>query len=250
MSRSEARPGRYSGKVVAITGGTSGIGLALVDAFLAEGASVVTCARSGDTLAAIGESRPGLHTVIADITGSEGRSALIDAIRAFAGRLDIFVSNAGGLVERDFSTGEVDEEELAKEFALNLVAPVQLTAAVLREFPQLEAIVLVSSGYALVPPTRSPTYGAAKAGLHGFAEGLRRQLKPRGVHVVEVLPPLVDTPAVAHRQGTKVTPQAVADATLRALDRKQAMALVGQTRLLPLLLRLAPARVAGIVART
>jgi uncharacterized oxidoreductase len=246
MSNSES----CRGKVVAITGGTSGIGLALVDAFLAEGAAVITCARSADSLAEIRQGRPGLRTVTADVTKLEGRNALINAIGAEYGRLDVFISNAGRLIERDFAHGEITDAELAEEFALNLVAPVQLTGAVLQRFAKLEAIVLVSSGYALVSPTRSPNYGAAKAGLHGFADGLRRQLMGRGVHVVEVIPPVVDTPATAHRQVAKVSPQSVAAATLAALQSRSPMALVGQARWLPFLLRLVPGRVADMVART
>ncbi|WP_207094249.1 SDR family NAD(P)-dependent oxidoreductase [Novosphingobium sp. PY1] len=242
--------GSYQSKVVAITGGTSGIGLALVDAFLAEGASVITCARSGDKLALVQQSRPGLRTVVADVTQPDGRRALINAIDSGFGRLDVFVSNAGQLIERDFAKGNLGEDELAEEFALNLVAPVQLTASVTHRFPQLEAIVLVSSGYALVSPTRSPTYGAAKAGLHGFAEGLRRQLRARRVQVVEVIPPVVDTPATAHRQVAKVPAESVAAATLSALAKRRPLALVGQTRFLPLMLRLAPRKVSEMVAKT
>lgn len=250
MSSSDIGTGSYRGKVVAITGGTSGIGLALVDAFLAEGASVITCARSEDTLALIQQSRPGLRTVVADVTQPTGRHALINAIENGFGRLDVFVSNAGQLIERDFAGGVLREEELADEFMLNLVAPVQLTAAVTHRFPRLEAIVLVSSGYALVSPTRSPTYGAAKAGLHGFAEGLRRQIAARRVQVVEVIPPVVDTPATAHRQVAKVSAESVATATLSALAKRRPLALVGQTQFLPLMLRLAPRKVAEMVART
>ncbi|MGE4409043.1 MAG: SDR family NAD(P)-dependent oxidoreductase [Sphingobium sp.] len=251
MSNSDAVNGRrFAGDNVAITGGTSGIGLALVDAFLAEGASVLTCARSPDSLAAIQQDRPGLHTVVADVTQPEGRSAFLNAIHTHFGDLDIFVSNAGLLVEHDFARHEVSDNELASEFSLNLVAPVQLTASVLAQFERIKAITLVSSGYALVTPTRSPTYGAAKAGLHGFAEGLRRQLSERQIHVLEVLPPLVDTPATAHRSAAKISPESVAAETLSSLHARRPMALVGQTKWLPLLLRVMPARIADIVSKT
>jgi uncharacterized oxidoreductase len=66
--------------------------------------------------------------------------------------------------------------------------------------------------------------------------------------VLEVLPPVVDTPATAHRTTTKVSPDAVAAATLRALAMRQPTNLIGQTRFLPTLLRLAPKTVQDMVA--
>ncbi|MDP3907553.1 SDR family NAD(P)-dependent oxidoreductase [Novosphingobium sp.] len=242
--------GPFHGKVVAITGGTSGIGQALVAAFLEAGAKVATCARSADSVAAFAKANPDLLCIAADVTETAGRQRFLDFIDVQFGRLDILISNAGRLVERDFAGDSLADDALAEEFALNLVAPVQLTAAALARFPMLEAIVLVSSGYALVTPTRSPTYGAAKAGLHGFAEGLRRQLQLRNVHVLEVLPPAVDTPAIAHRDVPKVSPEAVADATIAALKARRPTAMIGAVRWLPWLLRLAPGILADRIAQT
>jgi uncharacterized oxidoreductase len=80
--------------------------------------------------------------------------------------------------------------------------------------------VFITSGYALVSPTRAPTYGALKAGLHGFAEGLRGQLARKGTHVLELLPPLTDTSMNANVTGKKLSAQKVATATLEALARQ------------------------------
>ncbi len=78
--------------------------------------------------------------------------------------------------------------------------------------------------------------------------GLRRQLAGRGTHVLEVLPPVVDTPATAHNTAKKIPPEEVATATLRALAKRRPMALPGQTRFLPLMLRLAPKTIRRMVA--
>jgi uncharacterized oxidoreductase len=237
-------------KVVLITGGTSGIGLALAEAFLREGASVAVCARSRSALDAFRAAHPQVLAVEADVTDIAAHSALLDAVAERFGRLDIFVSNAGVLVERDFTRDDPAPEEVAREIGLNLTAPIQLTAATLARWPSIEAIVIVSSGYALVSPRRAPSYGAAKAGLHGFAEGLRWQLAERGTHVLEVLPPVVDTPATVNSKAKKIAPADVAAATLDALARRKPMALVGQTKLLPLMLRLAPETIKRMVAAT
>ena len=107
--------------------------------------------------------------------------------------------------------------------------------------------MFVTSGFALVSPTRAPTYGAVKAGLHGFAEGLRRQLAPKGIHVLELLPPTTDTHMNANLTGKKMSTSEVAAVTLHALDKGRMMALPGQTKMLPTLLRIAPATTSRMV---
>ncbi|UYC15722.1 SDR family NAD(P)-dependent oxidoreductase [Xanthomonas campestris pv. phormiicola] len=241
---------RAGARVVLVTGGTAGIGLALAEAFLAQGDRVAVCARSSEALDAMRQAHPDALAVKADVADAADQAMLLDAVAAQFGRLDILVNNAGRLVERDFAAGVSDMAGLSDELAVNLTAPIQLTAATLARWPSMEAIVIVSSGYALVSPRRAPSYGAAKAGLHGFAEGLRRQLAARGTQVLEVLPPSVDTRATAHSQGRKISPEEVARVTLAALARKRPMALPGQTRWLPLLLRLIPGTVSRIVAES
>ncbi len=238
----------FQNKVVLVTGGTSGIGLALGRAFVREGASLAVCARSRPALERFQKEFPQALVIEADVTSLPAQRSMLDAVDERFGKLDILVNNAGRLIERDFAGSNPTPAELADEIALNFAAPIQLTAVSLARWPSLQAIVLITSGYALVSPRRAPTYGAAKAGLHGFADGLRRQLARRGTHVLEVLPPVVDTPATAHRTTTKISPDAVAAATLRALAARRPMALIGQTRFLPTLLRLAPRTVQGVVA--
>lgn len=241
---------RFEGKVVLVTGGTSGIGLALAEAFLREGASVAVCGRDRARVQAFRAKHPGALALACDVTDLAAQITLMGHVAGRFGRLDILVNNAGRLIERDFVGQPPDADAIAAELHLNLVAPMQLTAQALSRWPCLGALVFVSSGYALVTPRRAPTYGAAKAGLHGFAEGLRRQLQPRGIHVLEVLPPVVDTPATAHREVKKVSPETVADATLDALAARRPLALVGATRLLPALLRLAPEMTKRLVSKT
>jgi len=214
--------------------------LALAEAFMAQGAAVAVCGRSADALARFSSTHPEALAIQADITVAGARSAMLQAIDDRFGRLDILVNNAGTFIERDFAAGTDVTQDLEQEVAINLTAPIQLTGEVLLRWPALNAIVFVTSGYALVSPARAPSYGAVKAGLHGFAEGLRRQLASRGTHVLEVLPPLVDTPMTAKTTGKKLSAQAVAAVTLKALAQRRPMALPGQTRLLPVLLRLAP----------
>lgn len=238
-----------SRQVVLITGGTSGIGWALAEAFLAQGDAVAVCGRSAEALRKFSDAHPDALAVAADVTVAESRIALLNAIAARFGRLDVLINNAGTFVERNFADASAATRDLDDEVALNLIAPIELTNEVLNRWPAIDAIVFVTSGFALVSPVRSPTYGAVKAGLHGFADGLRRQLEPRGTHVLELLPPTTDTPMNADLAGKKMSAADVADVTLTALAKRRPMALPGQTRLLPTLLRIAPNTVKRMVAQ-
>ena len=237
-------------QVVLITGGTSGIGLGLAEAFMRQGAAVAVCGRSEKALERFSRAHPDALAIRADVTIGEARMAMLDAIADRFGRLDVLINNAGSLVRRNFTVGGNATHDLEQEVAVNLTAPIQLTGEVLSRWPAVTAIVFVTSGYALVSPTGAPTYGAVKAGLHGFAEGLRRQLAQKGTHVLEVLPPLVDTPSTATTQGEKISPAEVAAVTLEALARRRPMALPGRTKLLPLMLRIAPNAIKRMVAGT
>jgi uncharacterized oxidoreductase len=235
-------------QVVLITGGTSGIGLGLAEAFMRQGAAVVVCGRSETALERFSRAHPDALAIRADVTLGEARRAMLDAIADRFGRLDVLINNAGSLVRRNFAGDGDATHDLEQEVALNLTAPIQLTGEVLKRWPAVTAIVFVTSGYALVSPTGAPTYGAVKAGLHGFAEGLRRQLAHKGTHVLEVLPPLVDTPSTANTTGDKISPAEVAAVTLKALTLRRPMALPGRTKLLPMMLRIAPNAIKRMVA--
>jgi uncharacterized oxidoreductase len=234
-------------QVVLITGGTAGIGRALAEAFLAKGAAVAVCGRSAPALKRFSEENPAALALQCDVTNGEARLAMLNAVADRFGRLDVLVNNAGTFVERNFASGSDATRDLEQEIALNLTAPIQLTGEVLNRWPTLDSIVFVTSGFALVSPTRAPTYGAVKAGLHGFTEGLRRQLAPKGIHVLELLPPTTDTAMNANHTGKKMSPKDVADETLKALAHRRPMALPGPTAQLPLMLRIAPAAIKRMV---
>jgi short-subunit dehydrogenase involved in D-alanine esterification of teichoic acids len=122
---------------------------------------------------------------------------LLETIRDRCGVVDVLVNNAGIMEQVDLLEESVSDERIAHEIAVNLTGPIRLARRLL---PLLRTsrspmIVMVTSGYALLPATPAPTYSATKAGLHSFTMALRRQVRDVGFRVVEVLPPLVDTPA-------------------------------------------------------
>jgi uncharacterized oxidoreductase len=146
----------------------------------------------------------------------------------------------------------VDDKAIVCEIATNLTAPILLTRRLLPLLQRSHSpmILMVTSGYALLPAERAPTYSATKAGLRSFTQALRYQLADTGIRVVETLPPLVDTPSTVALQRTKMAPAAVVDATLRAIAQGRVEIFVGEVRWLPLLMRIAPGFAARLVAKT
>ena len=198
-----------NGKRVLITGGSSGIGLAIAHALLAKGAKLVITGRRADTLAkAVQELQhtgSPIYSVSADVATPEGRTATIKQAVGLLGRLDILVNNAGGV--RAGRLENTPEAELQAMIDVDLVAPILLTRAAL---PALRAsgeamIVNVASGIALIGVPFYATYAATKAGLARFGEALRRELKGEGVHVLTAYPGGTDTPMMkSNRAGAEL----------------------------------------------
>jgi uncharacterized oxidoreductase len=111
-------------QVVLITGGTSGIGLGLAEAFMRQGVSVVVCGRGEVALGRFSSSHPDSLAIKADVTLDKDRTAMLDAVENRFGRLDILVNNAGSFVERNFAVGTDATQGLDQEVALNLIAPI------------------------------------------------------------------------------------------------------------------------------
>ena len=252
MTASHSKGGQWRDRIVVVTGGTSGIGRAFVARFAAEGAKVITCARDERALRELQTRHPAIETFRCDVTARMDVLALQEAIQGRHGRIDVLINNAGIMEQLDLLDGSVDDERIAQEIAVNLTGPILLTRTFL---PLLRSgrsslIIMITSGYALLPATRAPTYSATKAGLRSFTMALRRQLRGVGIRVIEVLPPLVDTPATRSVRKSKMSPETLVDRVLRDIARGRDEILPGLVGLLPLLIRLAPSYAARRVAET
>lgn len=185
---------RLDGNTVLITGGTSGIGLALTERFLAAGNEVIICGRREPLLASMREKHPALHTIVADTGKAASREGLFAEAVARFPKLNVLINNAG--IQRKVSvTTSEPWADGAEEIAINLEGPIHLSmlfAAHLRK-QERALIANVSSGLAFVPIAAMPVYCATKAALHSFTLSLRHQLKPSGIEVVEIIPPAVRT---------------------------------------------------------
>ena len=184
-------PGSHT---VLVTGGASGIGLALAARFLRAGSRVIVCGRRADKLREAAAAHPSLLTRPCDLSKETERRALAaDLVREFP-RLDVLVNNAG--IQRRVRLAD-DEPWSAtqEELAINLEAPVHLSRLFIPHLlnQQHPAIINVTSGLSFAPLATVPVYCATKAALHSFTLSLRHQLTGTVIEVIELIPPAVDT---------------------------------------------------------
>lgn len=186
---------KLSGNTVLITGGATGIGYAMAEAFLRAGSEVIVCGRREERLQRARATHPALNVWKCDVANGADRIALVQWVTSTFGRLNVLVNNAGIQRDVDFTHGIADYERGPSEIAINLEAPVVLSGLLVPHLARKDgsAIVNVSSGLGFVPAARMPVYSATKAGLHAFSMALRHQLAAVGIKVFEVVPPAVDT---------------------------------------------------------
>jgi uncharacterized oxidoreductase len=186
---------RISGKTVLITGGATGIGFALAEAFLREGNEVIICGRRESKLLDAQKKLPQLHIKLCDISKEEDRKLLFDWATSNFKNLNILVNNAGIQREVDFTKGIFELMKGENEIEINLEAPIYLSALFIPHLMNQKeaAIINVSSGLAFIPMAIVPVYCATKAAMHSFSLSLRQQLSKTVVKVYEVIPPIVDT---------------------------------------------------------
>jgi uncharacterized oxidoreductase len=183
-----------------ITGGGSGIGRALAEAFHARGNQVVIAGRRQDVLDQVTAANPGMHSARLDIAdAADVRRFAGQVCRDFPG-LNVVVHNAGIMRAEDVRRGDVADAEA--HVATNLLGPIRLTAALLPHLlkQRRPVVMTVSSGLAFLPLATTPTYSATKAAIHSYTQSLRYQLKDTPVQVLELIPPYVQTGLMGARQ--------------------------------------------------
>jgi uncharacterized oxidoreductase len=229
-----------TGDTILITGGATGIGFALADAFLRKGNEVIICGRREDKLTEAKAKLPQLHTLKCDVAHAEDRKRMLEwAVTNFKS-LNILINNAGIQREIDFKKGTVGLSSGEDEIEINLQAPVHLSALVIPHLIKQKeaAIVNITSGLAFVPIAIMPVYCATKAAIHSFSLSLRHQLRDTPIKVFEIIPPTTDTEldrGARDKRGQVdrgIKPEVVAQAAIEALEKDDYETAVGQAQFL------------------
>lgn len=184
-----------SGNTILITGGGSGIGRGLAEAFHAAGNHVIVAGRRQSALDEVTAANPGIQSLAFDVAGAAPiRSFAAEATRKYP-KINVLVNNAGIMRAERLAESPASLDDAEAIVATNLLGPIRLTHALLPHLKQQPnaCIVNVSSGLAFVPMALTPTYCATKAAIHSWTQSLRWQLRSAGIEVLEIVPPYVQT---------------------------------------------------------
>jgi uncharacterized oxidoreductase len=190
-----------SGNTIFITGGGSGIGRGIAEAFHKLGNQVIISGRRKALLDEVTKANPGMHSVELDIQDPQQITAVAAQLVKDFPTLNVLFNNAG-IMPFDDAAGAIDDATAVATITTNLLGPVRMTSALLPHLKrQRDAVVIHNSSVlAFVPLAGNAVYSATKAAIHSYALSQRFALAGSGVRVVEIAPPWVDTDLV-HKSG-------------------------------------------------
>ena len=213
-----------SGKVAAVTGAASGIGLECARALLAEGVSVALVDRAGDTLETLcSQLGPNAFPLAIDLTDASSVATMMPRILDRFGRLDIFHANAGAYIGGEVAEGDPDAWD--RMLNLNINAAFRSVQAVLPHMVERKTgdIIMTSSIAGLVPVVWEPIYTASKHAVQAFVHTVRRQVAKHGIRVGAVAPGPVITALISDWPQAKLDEAIAAGGLMEATEVAEAV---------------------------
>ena len=200
---------RMTGNTIFITGGGSGIGRGLAEAFHRLGNQVIISGRRAERLKATADANPGMVAVELDVTDPANIKRVAADLIVRYPSLNVLINNAGIMLLDDVD-GAVDEHLLVSTVTTNLGGPIRMGAALLDHLKTQTnpVIVNVTSVLGFVPLVPTAIYSATKAALHSYTLSQRYALRSAGVQVIELAPPWVRTELLNSTEEERAMPLA------------------------------------------
>ena len=192
-------PNRFRGLRVAITGGTSGLGLALVRELLDRGARVAFVARGRDGVERVEHGYPDSHGIVGDVSKKSDIHPIAIQVVGMLGGLDVLINNASDLGPVPLALlADTDCEDLERALATNVLGPFRLTKALLGALAssarRVAVVLNISSDAAINAYPRWGAYGVSKAALHHLSRIWNEELAAQGIAFLSLDPGDMDTP--------------------------------------------------------
>lgn len=184
---------RLDGKTAVVTGASSGIGRAIVERFIAEGAKVFAFARNAEALKALEAAYPGQVTAVSgDVTSQEDLKQLVDTVAKQAGAIDILVPNAG--IARVVSFDDSTAAAFSEQFSVNLFGAAETARLFVPHIRKGGSIQFITTFLTQVGFPGLAIYSASKAALKSLSQTLAAELAPKGIRVNSIAPGPIATP--------------------------------------------------------
>jgi uncharacterized oxidoreductase len=195
---------QMSGNTILITGGGSGIGRGLAEAFQAKGNTVIIAGRRKAVLHDVAKANLGILTAELDIADAADITRFAARLAKDHPALNAVIHNAGIMQSETMAKAPDNLATMEDTVSTNILGPMRLTAALLPHLlkQKQSTVMTVSSGLAFVPLALTPTYSASKAAMHSWSQAIRQQLKDTSVQVIELAPPYVQTELMGKQQAS------------------------------------------------
>jgi len=226
---------KVSKKTVLITGGGSGIGLEIAKLLNSKDCKVIIIGRNGDKLQKAAQGLANVTAITSDITVAGDVVKLAERLNADFGDLSIIVNNAATLYVYKHDVAVNGFDKASEEMLTNYLSVVRLNETLIPLLKlQPEAVIVnITSVVGIVPASGIPTYSDSKAALRSYTTSLRYELaKNTSIHVVELVPPLVNTEFSKEIGGEQngVPPALVAQNLIDGIENNETEIYVGQAK--------------------
>jgi uncharacterized oxidoreductase len=180
-----------SNNTILITGGATGIGLGLAERFLKEKNTVIICGRRKSVLEEVAQKYPSVIFRACDLSIQKEREELFQWISNNYPNLNVLINNAGIQQWMGFSNADFFQRS-KEEITINIEAPLHLIS-LFATLKSVKTIINVTSALAYVPLVKVPVYSATKSFFHSYTQSLKLLLKPKGIEIIEIIPPALNT---------------------------------------------------------